>query len=65
MVDIHIFKNNFMQQDGKLVNLIIDANAPRLMNLIMDEVNKYDKFKKGEIKREFVSIFLIVVVMFF
>lgn len=45
-----------IHKDGKLVNLIIDANAPRLMKLITDEVEQYDKFKKGEIQREFVSI---------
>lgn len=41
-----------------MVNLIIDANAPRLTKLITDEVEQYDKFKKGEIQREFVSIIL-------
>lgn len=39
-----------------MVNLIIGANAPRLMKLITDEVEQYDKFKRGEIQREFVSI---------
>jgi len=42
-----------------MVNLIIGANAPRLMKLIMDEVEQYDKLKKGEIQREFVSIILL------
>lgn len=38
-----------------MVNIIIDANAPRLMKLITEEVEQYDKYKKGEIRREFVS----------
>lgn len=50
-----------MYKDGKMVNLIIGANAPRLMKLITDEVELYDKFKKGEIQRQFVSIYCFVI----
>jgi hypothetical protein len=46
----------FINKDGNLVNIIIGCDAPRLMNLIVDEVEKYVKFKNGEIQREFVSI---------
>ncbi|VVC27942.1 Thioredoxin-like fold,Domain of unknown function DUF4746,Thioredoxin, conserved site [Cinara cedri] len=42
--------------DGKFVNLIIGANAPRLMKVITDEVERYEKFKKGEIEIEFISM---------
>ncbi|XP_025414202.1 thioredoxin domain-containing protein 3-like isoform X2 [Sipha flava] len=42
--------------DGNLVNLIIGSNAPRLMNLITDEVEQYVKFKNGEIQREFIPM---------
>lgn len=38
-----------------MVNLLIDANAPKLMKLITTEVDQYNKFKNGEIQREFVS----------
>lgn len=39
-----------------MVNLIIGANASRLMQLIVEELNQYVKFKNGEIHKEFVSI---------
>lgn len=54
----YFYLSLLIHKDGKLVNLIIDANAPRLMKLITDEVELYDKFKKGEIQREFVSTLL-------
>jgi hypothetical protein len=52
----------FINKDGNLVNLIIGSNAPRLMNLITDEVEQYVKFKNGEIQREFVSINIVLVI---
>lgn len=42
-----------------MVNLIIDGNAPRLMNLIVKEVDQYVKFKNGEVQRDFVSIQIV------
>lgn len=45
-----------MRKDGKYVNLIIGGNAPRLTKIITGEVEHYEKFKKGEIEVEFVSI---------
>lgn len=42
-----------------MVNIIIGTNAPRLMQLIVDELEQYVKFKNGEIQREFVSIYRI------
>lgn len=47
-----------LYKDGNMVNLLIGANAPKLMKLITTEVEQYDKFKKGEIQREFVSFIL-------
>lgn len=40
--------------DGKLVNLCIGANSPKLMKLIENEVEMYNKYKKGEIQRLFI-----------
>lgn len=40
--------------DGKLVNLCIGVNSPKLMKLIANEVEMYHKFKKGEIQRRFI-----------
>jgi len=42
-----------------MVNIIIGTNAPRLMQLIVDELEQYVKFKNGEVQREFVSIYRI------
>lgn len=46
----------FTCKDGKYVNLIIGGNAPRLTKIITDEVEHYEKFKKGEIEIESVGI---------
>lgn len=40
--------------DGKLVNLCIGVNSPKLMKLIANEVEMYYRFKKGEIQRRFI-----------
>ncbi|XP_027839920.2 thioredoxin domain-containing protein 3 homolog isoform X2 [Aphis gossypii] len=42
--------------DGMLVNMIIGTNAPRLMKLIVEELEQYVKFKNGEVQREFISL---------
>ncbi|KAL4104761.1 hypothetical protein QTP88_020038 [Uroleucon formosanum] len=42
--------------DGKLVNVIIGANASRLTQLIVKELDQYVKFKNGEIHKEFIPI---------
>jgi len=47
-----------IQKDGKLVNIIIGTNAPRLMKLIVEELDQYVKFKNGEVQKEFVSIYI-------
>lgn len=50
----------FTCKDGKFVNLIIGANAPRLMKAIANELEKYEKFKKGDIEIDFVSMVLFI-----
>ncbi|CAH1731908.1 unnamed protein product [Aphis gossypii] len=42
--------------DGKLVNVIIGADAPRLIRLIIEELEQYVKYKNGEIHKEFIPI---------
>uniref|UniRef100_A0A2S2NCL2 Thioredoxin domain-containing protein 3 n=1 Tax=Schizaphis graminum TaxID=13262 RepID=A0A2S2NCL2_SCHGA len=42
--------------DGKLVNVVIGIDAPRLIRLIWEELEQYAKYKNGEIQKEFVSI---------
>jgi len=44
------------KKDGKLVNVIIGTDASRLIQLIVEELDQYVKFKNGEIHKEFVSI---------
>jgi len=48
-----------MEKDGQLVNIIIGTNAPRLMQLIVEELEQYVKFKNGEVQKEFVSIYIL------
>lgn len=49
-----------VEKDGQLVNIIIGTNAPRLMQLIVEELEQYVKFKNGEVQKEFVSIYILL-----
>ncbi|XP_060844802.1 uncharacterized protein LOC132924475 [Rhopalosiphum padi] len=42
--------------DGKLVNVVIGIDAPRLIRLILEELEQYTKYKNGEIQKEFIPM---------
>ncbi|XP_025192829.1 uncharacterized protein LOC112592883 [Melanaphis sacchari] len=42
--------------DGKLVNVVIGTDAPRLTKLIVEELEQYIKYKNGEIQKEFIPM---------
>lgn len=46
-------------QNGKMVNLMFGANAPRLMRLIVQELDKELKVIKGDRERSGVSTYII------